>query len=54
MAVELVILDVSSEVEVVNLIKRTKVLISVLGPYAKWGCLHFKACAENGTHYVDW
>ncbi|KAH6888642.1 Saccharopine dehydrogenase-domain-containing protein [Thelonectria olida] len=35
------------------LAKKTCVLLSTVGPYAKYGEHAFKACAENGTHYVD-
>jgi short subunit dehydrogenase-like uncharacterized protein len=33
--------------------KKTCVLLSTVGPYAKYGEYAFEACAENGTHYVD-
>jgi short subunit dehydrogenase-like uncharacterized protein len=35
------------------LAKKTKLLISTVGPYALYGEHAFKACAENGTHYLD-
>ena len=35
------------------LAKKTKLLISTVGPYAIHGEHAFKACAENGTHYLD-
>lgn len=35
------------------LAKKTFVLITTVGPYAKYGEHAFKACAENGTHYFD-
>jgi short subunit dehydrogenase-like uncharacterized protein len=35
------------------LAKKTKVLISTVGPYALYGEHAVKACAENGTHYLD-
>ncbi|KAK2626002.1 hypothetical protein QTJ16_004264 [Diplocarpon rosae] len=35
------------------LAKKTKVLISTVGPYGSYGEPAFKACAENGTHYLD-
>lgn len=28
-------------------------LIAAVGPYAHYGEHAFKACAENGTHYLD-
>ena len=33
--------------------KKTQLLITTVGPYAKYGEHAFKACAENGTHYLD-
>ncbi|KAH8909735.1 hypothetical protein BR93DRAFT_965817 [Coniochaeta sp. PMI_546] len=49
------------EVEVCNLdhadldalAKKTFILISTVGPFGKFGECAFKACAENGTHYID-
>ncbi|KAF7543343.1 hypothetical protein G7Z17_g10814 [Cylindrodendrum hubeiense] len=35
------------------LTKKTCVLLTTVGPYALYGEHAFKACAENGTHYVD-
>ncbi|TAQ85745.1 hypothetical protein B7494_g5933 [Chlorociboria aeruginascens] len=35
------------------LAKKTTLLISTVGPYAIYGQHAFKACAENGTHYLD-
>ncbi|CAK7263397.1 hypothetical protein SEPCBS119000_000458 [Sporothrix epigloea] len=39
--------------ELVQLAKKTFVLITTVGPYGSYGESAFKACAENGTHYVD-
>lgn len=49
------------EIEVCNLdhaeldalARKTFILISTVGPFGKHGEYAFKACAENGTHYVD-
>jgi short subunit dehydrogenase-like uncharacterized protein len=49
------------EIEVCNLdhtdldalAKKTFILITTVGPFGKHGEYAFKACAENGTHYVD-
>ena len=35
------------------LAKKTKVLIATVGPYTRYGEHAFKACAKNGTHYLD-
>jgi short subunit dehydrogenase-like uncharacterized protein len=37
-----------------TLIKRTKVVISTVGPFAVNGEGIFKLCADEGKHYVDW
>lgn len=36
-----------------DLVTNTKVIISTVGPYAHYGSLLVKVCAESGTHYVD-
>ncbi|MCJ1379006.1 hypothetical protein MMC17_002105 [Xylographa soralifera] len=35
------------------LVKKTKLLISTVGPFHKYGSPVVEACARNGTHYVD-
>ncbi|CAH0026888.1 unnamed protein product [Clonostachys rhizophaga] len=47
------IADVTDEASIVALAKKTFIVISTAGPYSKYGETVFKACAENGTHYVD-
>lgn len=50
----LITLDLTSESEITNLARSTLVLINIIGPYATTcGSMVFKACAENGTYYVD-
>lgn len=39
--------------ELTDLAKKTKVLISTVGPFHKYGEAAFAACAETGTHYLD-
>ncbi|RYP07958.1 hypothetical protein DL764_002186 [Monosporascus ibericus] len=46
-------IDVKSKDDVDVLVKKTKVVISVVGPYAVAGSYIFEACARNGTHYLD-
>lgn len=41
------------ETELNVLAKKTKVFIAAVGPYVLFGEKAFKACAENGTHYLD-
>jgi short subunit dehydrogenase-like uncharacterized protein len=36
-----------------SLARSTKVVISVAGPFSKYGSKLVQACAENGTHYAD-
>lgn len=33
--------------------KKTTILITTIGPYSVHGEHAFKACADNGTHYLD-
>jgi short subunit dehydrogenase-like uncharacterized protein len=39
--------------QLLSLAGKTKVLITTLGPYAKFGEPVVKACVEAGTHYLD-
>lgn len=39
--------------DLVRLAKKTKVLITTVGPYVKYGSAVLEACAETGTHYLD-
>ncbi|KAH6661305.1 Saccharopine dehydrogenase-domain-containing protein [Truncatella angustata] len=41
------------DADLLELAKKTFVLITTVGPYAQYGEHAFKACAEAGTHYVD-
>jgi short subunit dehydrogenase-like uncharacterized protein len=36
------------------LAKKTRLIITTVGPYAKLGEPVVEACVKNGTHYVDW
>ncbi|KAH7038104.1 saccharopine dehydrogenase [Microdochium trichocladiopsis] len=42
-----------NDADLAQLARKTCVLISTVGPYAKYGEHAFKACAEAGTHYLD-
>lgn len=48
--IEVAQLEKSSLVE---LAKKTKLLITTVGPYHKYGSVVVEACAETGTHYLD-
>lgn len=42
-----------NKTELTDLAKKTKVLISTVGPFHKYGEAAFAVCAETGTHYLD-
>jgi len=48
-----VVIDASYPELIDQNIKRAKVCISLVGPYAKMGEVIVRSCAENRTHYVD-
>ncbi|OGM48631.1 hypothetical protein ABOM_002060 [Aspergillus bombycis] len=41
------------QTELNDLAKRTRLVISTVGPFALFGSETFAACARNGTHYLD-
>ena len=45
--------DSSQQESLESLARRTKVLCTTVGPYAKYGLPVVQACAEAGTHYTD-
>lgn len=45
--------DAASKTQLAELAQRTKVIISTVGPYTRYGDFLVDACAEHGTHYVD-
>jgi len=45
--------DSASTEDMKELAKSTRVLISAVGPYSLLGESIYRACVENGTHYVD-
>ncbi len=51
--VESVIADSNDEASLRAMVKQTKVVITTVGPYAYYGSMLVKLCAEAGTHYVD-
>lgn len=51
--VELAFADSGDEASLRALAARSKVIITTVGPYAKYGELLVKACAEVGADYVD-
>ena len=51
--VALLVADTNDQASLNQLVSITKVLISAVGPYQNYGSNVIKACAENGTDYVD-
>ncbi|KAM0756386.1 NAD(P)-binding protein [Meredithblackwellia eburnea MCA 4105] len=51
--VDVIIADASDEASLVSMVKQTKVVVSLVGPFMRYGIPLVKACAENGIHYVD-
>lgn len=51
--IPVVIADVSSQESLVNMAKRTRLVINCVGPYRFLGDSVVKACIEAGTHHVD-
>lgn len=49
-ALEVCVLDDES---LTALAKKTAILMTTVGPYCVYGEHAFKACAQNGTHYLD-
>lgn len=47
------VVDSSNDESVTALVRKTYVLVTTVGPYCMYGEGVFRACAENGTHYVD-
>ncbi len=45
--------DSADENSLKELVAQTNVVISTVGPYAHYGSMLVKVCAESGTHYVD-
>lgn len=52
-SIELVLADINDETALRSMVQQTKVVITTVGPYAYYGSLLVKLCAEEGTHYVD-
>ncbi len=50
---EVMTVDATDTGALATLAKRTKVVCTTVGPYAKYGMGVVEACATNGTHYCD-
>ena len=51
--VPLVIADSNDKVSLLNMVKRTKVICTTVGPYAKYGSKLVEACIKSHIHYCD-
>ena len=49
----LLVVDAGDERGVAELAARASVVVTTVGPYAKYGVALVRACAEAGTHYCD-
>ncbi len=49
----LLTLDVTDAQAAAEISRRTRVIVTTVGPYAKYGQELIAACAEHGTHYAD-
>ena len=50
---DVIIADSQNEKELLAMVKKTKVMASTAGPFARYGSLLVKVCAENGVDYTD-
>lgn len=53
MGIGIFIANVENEDTLETMARVTRVLITTVGPYLKYGTPVLEACALNGTHYVD-
>jgi len=50
---DILIADSGDEASIVAMVKQARVMACTAGPFARYGTPVVKACAENGTDYVD-
>ncbi|MDA8547199.1 saccharopine dehydrogenase NADP-binding domain-containing protein [Flavobacteriaceae bacterium] len=51
--IPIILADSFDESSLVEMVKKTNVVCSTVGPYAKYGSLLVKSCVNNGTNYCD-
>ncbi|HBK19037.1 MAG TPA: saccharopine dehydrogenase, partial [Gammaproteobacteria bacterium] len=51
--VPILLADANDPESLSQLVKNTRVMLTTVGPYARYGSLLVAACAEYGTHYCD-
>ena len=52
-SIPIIIADSANEASLIELVNRTKVVCTTVGPYAKYGSLLVEVCVEQGAHYCD-
>ena len=51
--IPIIVADCNDAVSLNELTRQTKVILTTVGPYAKYGSLLVESCVENGTDYCD-
>ena len=51
--VEVLEADSFDKASLTELVQQTRVMLTTVGPYARYGSLLVEVCAEQGTHYCD-
>ena len=51
--IPIILADSFDESSLVEMVKKTNVVCSTVGPHAKYGSLLVKSCVNNGTNYCD-
>jgi short subunit dehydrogenase-like uncharacterized protein len=51
--VNVLVADAHDSTALAELVKKTRVVLTTVGPYARYGSELVEACANNGTHYCD-
>lgn len=51
--VPIIMADSTDQESLASMCKQTKVVITLVGPYSRYGEGLVKACVEHGTHYCD-
>ena len=52
-SVERIAAEASDTIAIKEMVRRSRVLLTTAGPYARFGTNLIAACCRNGTHYVD-
>ncbi len=50
---ETIVADSFDDQSLLQLVSRTRVVLTTVGPYARYGSAIVAACVQNGTHYCD-